>query len=75
MKEIKVGLHPNDIVASNDGGFIYVANANSDNVSTVSTSTDQVTETISVRLAPEKNPYWGDSPNGLAFRRTINCFM
>jgi YVTN family beta-propeller protein len=66
LKEIQVGLHPNDIVASNDGKFIYVANANSDNVSSISTTTDQVTETISVRLTREKNPYWGDSPNGLA---------
>ena len=66
FKEIQVGLHPNDIVASNDGKFVYVANANSDNVSTISTTTDQVTETISVRLTPEKNIYWGDSPNGLA---------
>lgn len=66
LKEILVGLHPNDVVASNDGKFVYVANANSDNVSSISTTTDQVTETISVRLSPEKNSYWGDSPNGLA---------
>ncbi len=66
LKEIKVGLHPNDLVASHDGKFVYVANANSDNVSSISTTTDSVTETISVRLDPGKNPYWGDSPNGLA---------
>ena len=66
LNEIQVGLHPNDIVASNDGKFVYVANTNSDNVSAISTITDQVTETISVRLAPGKNSYWGDSPNGLA---------
>ncbi|MDO9256066.1 MAG: alkaline phosphatase family protein [Bacteroidales bacterium] len=66
VKEILVGLHPNDLVASNDGKFIYVANANSDNVSSISTETDEVTETISVRLTGDKNPYWGDSPNGLA---------
>jgi YVTN family beta-propeller protein len=66
LSEIMVGLHPNDLVASNDGRFVYVANANSDNVSSIATSTDMVTETISVRLTGEKNPYWGDSPNGLA---------
>lgn len=66
LKEIQVGLHPNDLVASSDGKFIYVANANSDDVSSISTLTDVVTETISVRLTGDKNPYWGDSPNGLA---------
>lgn len=66
LKEILVGLHPNDLVASHDGRFIYVANANSDNVSSISTITDAVSETISVRLMPDKNTYWGDSPNGLA---------
>ncbi len=66
IKEILVGLHPNDLVVSNDGKFIYIANANSDNISSISTATDKVTETISVRLTGEKNPYWGDSPNGLA---------
>ena len=66
LKEIMVGLHPNNVVSSNDSKFIYVANANSDNVSSISTKTDEVTETISVRLTADKNPYWGDSPNGLA---------
>jgi YVTN family beta-propeller protein len=64
--EIKVGLHPNDIIASKDGKFVYVANANSDNVSVISTAEGKVTETISVRLAAERNNFWGDSPNGLA---------
>jgi YVTN family beta-propeller protein len=66
VKEILVGLHPNDVITSNNGKFVFVANANSDNVSVISTSTDQVTETISVRLTPDNNHYWGDSPNGLA---------
>ncbi|MCE1197332.1 MAG: bifunctional YncE family protein/alkaline phosphatase family protein [Marinilabiliales bacterium] len=66
FKEIGVGLHPNDITTGSDQKFVYVANANSDNVSVISTATDEVTETISVRLNEEENPYWGDSPNGLA---------
>jgi YVTN family beta-propeller protein len=66
IKEIQVGLHPNDIIASYDGKYVYVANANSDDVNSISTTTDVVTETISVRLMQDKNPYWGDSPNGLA---------
>ena len=69
LKEIVVGLHPNDLVAAHDGSFVFVANANSDEVSAISTKTDSVTETISVRLSPAKNSYWGDSPNGLAISK------
>jgi len=65
VKEITVGLHPNDIISSPDEKFIYVANANSDNVSVINTETDEVSENISVRLSQEQNTYWGDSPNGL----------
>jgi len=66
LKEIKVGLHPNDLIAGKDQKFIYVANANSDMVSVINTGTDEVSEQISVRLSPDKNDYFGDSPNGLA---------
>jgi YVTN family beta-propeller protein len=69
LKEIQVGLHPNDIIASHDERFVFVANANSDEVIAISTLTDQVTEKISVRLSAERNPYWGDSPNGLAISK------
>ena len=69
LKEIVVGLHPNDLIASHDGKFVFVSNANSDAVSTISTATDAVTETISVRLSPDRNNYWGDSPNGLAISK------
>jgi YVTN family beta-propeller protein len=69
LNEIKVGLHPNDLIASHDEKFIFVANANSDEVSEISTITDQVSESIPVRLSPEKNTYWGDSPNGLAISK------
>ncbi len=65
LKEIQVGLHPNDIIPDSGREFVYVANGNDDNVSVISTKTDQVVETISVRLNQEKNPYFGDTPNGL----------
>jgi len=65
LKEIEVGLHPNDIVASSDGHFVYVANANSDAVSVINTQGDETSETIPIRLGEEENPYFGDSPNGL----------
>jgi DNA-binding beta-propeller fold protein YncE len=69
LKEIKTGLHPNDLITSSDGKFIYVACANSDEVNVISTSSDKVTEKISVRLNAAGNSYWGDSPNGLAISK------
>jgi YVTN family beta-propeller protein len=65
IKELVVGLHPNEIISDSEGSFVYVTNSNSDNVSVINTITDEVTETISVRLQPEINPFFGDSPNGL----------
>jgi len=66
IKEIAVGLHPNVIVPSKDGRFLYVANANSDNVSVVSVPGLRVVENIPVRLIPGQKGYIGDSPNALA---------
>ncbi len=66
LGEISVGLHPNDIISSQDGHYVYVANANSDDVSVIDTRAEKLTETISVRLNGEENPFWGSSPNGLA---------
>ncbi|MCE5344964.1 MAG: bifunctional YncE family protein/alkaline phosphatase family protein [Bacteroidales bacterium] len=65
IKEIVVGLHPNKIISDKNGNFIYVTNANSDNVTVINTEKDEVSETISIRLQPAKNPFFGDSPNGL----------
>lgn len=69
LKEIVVDLHPNDIIASADGKTVFVSNANSDNVSVISSENDAVVETISVRLSPDKNSFWGDSPNGLGLSK------
>ena len=65
IKELVVGLHPNEITSDKYGKFVYVTNSNSDNVTVINTSTDEISETISVRLQPEINPFFGDSPNGL----------
>lgn len=71
-KEIEVGLHPNAIIAGKDGQFVYVANGNSDEVSIINTTSDQMVDSISVSLANHtsgiQNPtsLIGDSPNGLA---------
>ncbi len=66
LNEIIVGLHPNDIVKSRDEKYVYVSNANSDYVSVIDTRAEKITETISVRLLGDENPFWGSSPNGLA---------
>jgi YVTN family beta-propeller protein len=69
--EIKVGLHPNAIIASKDQKFVYVANGNSDNVSVINTSTNNVVDSISVSLSAT-NELIGDSPNGLAINDAGN---
>jgi YVTN family beta-propeller protein len=66
LKEIVTGLHPNDITASPDGHFLYVANGNEDYVSVISTETDEVTEKIPVGLMEEKNTWLGHAPDALA---------
>lgn len=66
IKEISVGLHPNDIIANASGKFVYVANGNSDNVSVISTAELAVRETISVQLFPGELGFLGDTPNALA---------
>ncbi len=63
-KTIRVGLHPSGLTASQTGGFVYVANANSDSVSVISTKTDEVVETILCR--PEGRLPFGSGTNALA---------
>jgi YVTN family beta-propeller protein len=64
-KEITVGLHPNAIISSPDGKYLYVSNGNSDYVSVINTTTDSVVESISVKLIKDSE-YIGDSPNAMA---------
>ena len=65
IKEIVVGLHPNEIISDKRGKFVYVTNSNSDNITVIETKTNEITEKISVRLQPGINPFFGDSPDGL----------
>ena len=65
IKDLTVGLHPNDIISNKSGRYVYLTNSNSDNVSVIDVKNKTVSETISVRLQPEINPFFGDSPNGL----------
>ena len=62
-KIIEVGLHPCDIVLSPDKERLYVACANSDIISVINTTTDEVVENISVHM--QENILFGSSPNDL----------
>jgi YVTN family beta-propeller protein len=60
--QIAVGLHPTAMYA--DGSALFVANTNSDTVSVIDTTTDQVVQTIETRPWPESAV--GYEPDGIA---------
>ncbi|MFQ5805872.1 MAG: alkaline phosphatase family protein [Phycisphaerae bacterium] len=62
--QVSVGLSPAGLALSADGRVLYVANANSDTVSFVDTSSQAVVETLTVR--PDASLPFGSMPNGLA---------
>ncbi len=63
-KEITVGLHPNAIIASADGKFIYVANGSSDEITVINAKNNQLIENIFVGMAGRN--LQGSTPNGLS---------
>jgi YVTN family beta-propeller protein len=64
VKSIAVGLHPSGMALSRAGRFLYVANANSDTVSVIDTTSDEVVETIACR--PEARLPFGSGANAVA---------
>jgi YVTN family beta-propeller protein len=66
LKEIPAGLHPNAIIHSGDYHFVYVANANSDDITVIDTRSDEVVERIPVALFPGSGGFIGDSPGAVA---------
>src|SRR5215831_11733186 len=60
----RFSIPPSALALSSNGGHLYVANANSDTVSVIDTSTDKVTRTIAV--SPVRKAPLGSSPNALA---------
>ena len=62
-KNIHVGLQPTAILAAN--GYVYVANTNSDSISVIDSSRNEVVETKRIQVF-EDAPL-GSFPNGLAF--------
>lgn len=72
LKEITVGLHPNDLITDVNEDFVYVANGNSDNVSVISTQDFKVRESISVQLISGELGFLGDTPNALTINKEGN---
>ncbi len=70
IKELNVGLHPNDIIASADNQFLYVANGNSDHVSVIDAQQLQVIDSIYVGLFKDNEKLIGSTPNALALDKT-----
>ena len=64
VKTIPVGLQPADMLISADGKHVFTANSNGETVSVISTTTDEVIETIPTSPAPGRLA--ASSPNGLA---------
>ena len=65
LNELATGLHPNAIISSADQKFLYIANANSDNITVVDVTTATVIDSIRVGLFADQPVYYGSSPNGL----------
>jgi YVTN family beta-propeller protein len=65
--QIVTGLHPSDLELSEDQRTLYVANANSDSVSVIDTSTQRVVESIVVR--PDPALPFGSAPNALTLSK------
>jgi YVTN family beta-propeller protein len=63
-REITVGLHPSAMVFSPDQSLLYVACANSDDITVIDTRTDEVAGRISVHQG--KDTLFGSAPNALA---------
>ena len=61
---IEVESHPNDMVITKNGRYLFVANANSNSVSLIDLEKRKVIETIGSALFPDAPA--GSTPNGLA---------
>jgi YVTN family beta-propeller protein len=62
--EIIVGDNPNELCLTKSGKYLFVANANDNSVSVITTANQQVIETLNAALFPDAPP--GSTSNGLA---------
>jgi YVTN family beta-propeller protein len=65
--ELAVGLHPSSIVRSPDASRLFVANANSDNVSVIDAANFTLLQQVSVR--PDSTLPYGSITDGVAVSR------
>ncbi len=61
---ISTGDHPNDMIISKSGKYLFTANANDNSVSIIDLKTRKVVETLNTALFPDSPA--GSTPNGLA---------
>ena len=64
ITSIKVGNHPNELLLNKKGTYLFVANANDNSVSVISTKSRKTVEVFSTALYPTK--LTGSTTNGLA---------
>ncbi|MBI3852369.1 MAG: bifunctional YncE family protein/alkaline phosphatase family protein [Verrucomicrobia bacterium] len=67
VAQIVVGLHPSDLELSADQQTLYVANANSDTVSVIDTTSLKVTAAVLVR--PDSTLPFGSAPNAVSLSK------
>jgi YVTN family beta-propeller protein len=67
IAEIPTGLHPADVELSADDTTVFVANANSDTVSVIDTSSRTIADTIAVR--PDPALPFGSASNAIALSK------
>lgn len=72
LNELQLGLHPNAIIKSNDGKFLYITNGNSDDVTVVNVQKEKVIDSIPTGLFEKQYHYYGSSPNALMIDATTN---
>jgi YVTN family beta-propeller protein len=65
--QVATGLHPSDLALTQEGGTLFVANANSDTVTVVNTLTKAVKETILIR--PDSTFPYGSASDGLSLSK------
>ena len=67
VASIPVGSHPNEILLSKKGNFIFVANSDDNSVSVIDKKSRKVVETLNAALFP--NAPAGSTTNGLALSK------
>ncbi|MGE5352259.1 MAG: bifunctional YncE family protein/alkaline phosphatase family protein [Acidobacteriota bacterium] len=63
-KTIQAGSHPNDMIESQDGKYLFTSNANVNSVSIIDVEKGREIEKVNSGLTPDAPP--GSTPNGVA---------